>query len=162
MRATSALDLSLDEVVAAAGQTGRNSAETLLKLREGLASFSEPQQLAMLRAMDAADESWDETAVLADAQNRITALNKHMGAIDAEASRQVHDILTAAESKNQANEELIADLDAQIAGMVKRREAAEHDKAQAIINARKDAKAKTLGTKSLSSPNKGSSLPTAH
>jgi len=70
-----ALDWTLTEVFQAGGiQSGRNSAETVLVLLHGLAAIPEDQRLIAIRAMDAADEGWDEETVLTERTNRLGSL----------------------------------------------------------------------------------------
>lgn len=137
---SSAIDASLSDVMALAGaKTGRNSAETIVKLKEGLAGFTEAQQLAMLRAMDLADDSWNETDVLADANCRVAALNQHLVAITADESEQINQVLVSAEANGKSNDDLIASLDMRITELTSKRDEVERAKAELAINARADA-----------------------
>lgn len=121
--ARTAMDYTLDEVFAEGGAaTGKNSAETAIKLREGLAAFPEPQQLAMLRAMDSADESWDEPTVVADAQRRVLIADEYIKMVDADASDRITKINAACGAETQANQDRVADLDGQIAALKAERE----------------------------------------
>ena len=119
----SPMDYSLDEVFLEGGAaTDRNSAETVVKLREGLAAFPEAQQLAMVRAMDLADDSWNEATVLADANRRILITNEYLKLVDQDEGEQITRIQAETETATMANESHVADLDARIAALKAERE----------------------------------------
>jgi hypothetical protein len=117
----SVMDTPLEDVLVS---PGRNSADMVIKLREGLAAFPEPQQLAMLRAMDGADASWDEASVIADAHARLDALDKHMEKVQADARDQESAIQSRCAGDIQNSQNKVAELDQQIADLQKARSAA--------------------------------------
>ena len=58
---SSAMAMDAEDVFASAGVTdGPNSSQRLLKIIAGLTMFPREQQILMVRAMDAADETWSE------------------------------------------------------------------------------------------------------
>lgn len=141
--ARTAMDWTLAEVLEAGGAaTDRNSAETVIKMRDKLASFPQDQQLGMIRAMDASDDTWDEATVVLDAQKRVAILDKYVGLVQADQTKQVAQIDAAFQATKLANEGQINDLDAQIAALQGQRaqvvtatqvaEAAAKDKSQAV------------------------------
>ncbi len=119
--AQSVMDTPLEDVLVS---PGRNSADMVIKLREGLAAFPEPQQLAMLRAMDNADASWDEASVIADAHTRLEALDKHMERVRTAAQDQESAIQSRCAGAIQNSQNKVAELDQQIADLQQARSAA--------------------------------------
>lgn len=117
------MDYTLDEVFVEGGAaTGKNSAETAIKLREGLVAFPEAQQIAMIRAMDSADDSWDEATVVADAKRRVLISDEYLKMVDADESNRIAKINTDCDAETQANQNRVADLDGQIAALKAERE----------------------------------------
>lgn len=127
-----AMSTSLDDVLAS---PGRNSADMIIKLREGLAMFPEPQQLAMLRAMDGADASWDEASVIADAQARLDALDKHLDRVQADARDQESRINALCADAIQDSQDKVSELDQQIAALQQARATAINQATMARANA---------------------------
>jgi len=98
------------------------SAPRVVKMLAGLAQFPHPQQLAMLRALDAADDSWSESEVTQDAQSRQATLEAHLTRI--EQTRQGR--LLALDQQGAVAQETrvatLAEIDRQIAELMKLRE----------------------------------------
>jgi len=139
------LDWTLEEILAAGGaEAGRNSAETVITLRASLAPFSPEQQLAMVRAMDAVDNTWDEEHVMADANRRVAILDKYTGLVASDEADRVKALNVAFDSRKAELDALIVDLDAQIASLKARREGAVQDTAAAKQAAEEQAKAVNL------------------
>lgn len=131
------LDWTLDEVYAAGGaEQGRNSADTPLKLQEGLAAFSQDQRVAMVRALDGADDAWDEATALADAKKRVQILEQYKTFIDKDVASQIEAANVDYRSTKSSNDARVAEIDAQIAGLMARRDAelAATGKAQQAAN----------------------------
>lgn len=129
---TTPLDWSLPTIFEKGGaDTGRNSADTVLKLAASLAQFPEAQRLAMVRALDAADESWDEPHVVADARKRVAILMKFVSLIDGDVQNRTSQINAAFEGTKTANDGQIAELDRQIALLREQRETFAHETTKA-------------------------------
>jgi hypothetical protein len=127
------LGMSAEQVYGAAGLAdGPSSAPRVSKMLAGLAQFPPPQQLAMIRALDAADDSWSEEEVLADARARQGALRDHLQRVE----RARADQLQALEQKTRDTQDLrqktLAEIDAQMAELTKLREQAVADSAAAL------------------------------
>lgn len=137
-----ALDWTLTEVFQAGGiQGGRNSAETVLVLLHGLAAIPEDQRLIAIRAMDAADEGWDEETVLTDATKRLQVL-QHFGThIDKDEQARIASVNQAAATEQAALQGQVTELDAQIATLQKQREDALASIAASKAHAEDGAKA---------------------
>ena len=138
-----AMDWTLDDILTAGGaEQGRNSAETVIKMRDSLAAFPPDQQLAMVRGMDVADDTWDEAHVVLDAQKRVAILDKYVGLVKADEDKQIAQIDAEFQAAKAGNQSQINDLDAQIAALQGQRaslvrdtevaEAASADKALAV------------------------------
>jgi hypothetical protein len=124
-----------DAVYVSAGLADSPSASPrVLKMLTGLAQFPPPQQLAMVRALDAADDSWSEDEVLADARARQGALRQHLQNIE----RARADRLAALEQQTRETQELrqktLAEIDAQVAELTKLREQAVSESAGALAD----------------------------
>jgi len=129
---TTPLDWTLELVFQKGGaDMGRNSADTVLKLATSLAQFPEAQRLAMIRALDAADETWDEPHVLADAQRRVAILTKFRALIDGDVQERTNQINADFEGAKTTNDGQIADFDRQIALLQQQREALAHETTKA-------------------------------
>jgi len=106
----------------AAIEDGPNSAQRMLKLVAGLSMFPPEQQVVMVRAMDAADDTWDEAAVLEDARKRQSALRRHLDAIGQERGARLASLdheITATDTQSRAE---IQRIDAEIAELQQRRQ----------------------------------------
>jgi len=101
---------------------GPNSAQKLLKILGGLAMFPREQQLTMIRAMDAADETWDEKSVVADARQRQEALRAHMRRVTEERMAQAQALVAEIEGAKQAGAAVLAEIDKRIQELYTRRE----------------------------------------
>jgi hypothetical protein len=111
-----AMDYTLDEIFVEGGAaTGKNSAETAIKLRDGLAAFPAPQQIAMLRAMDSADDSWNEASVVEDADARVKIALEYIKMVDADAADRIGKINAECDADVQATQNQVNELDKQIA-----------------------------------------------
>lgn len=124
---------SPEQVFAAAGfNDGPSTSPRVLKMLQGIAQFPAPQQLAMLRALDGADDTWTESDVVADAQRRCEALDAHLAAI--EQTRQGRGIALDKKAEDAAAQRVaqLAEIDAQVAELMKLREEAVMSCAAAI------------------------------
>ena len=101
---------------------GANAAPRLLKLVAGLSMFPREQQLTMVRAMDAADDTWTEDQVLADARTRLGALELHLQAIAAERDAVLGAIEAESNRTRQAGQAVLDEIDRQISSLQVRRE----------------------------------------
>jgi hypothetical protein len=117
------LSLTPDELFAEAGFTETPaSAPRVVKMLAGLAQFPHPQQLAMLRALDAADDSWSETEVTQDAQNRQAALEAHLTRIEQTRQGRLLALDQQAATAQETRVATLAEIDRQIADLMKLRE----------------------------------------
>lgn len=131
--ATDLLAMTSDQVFVASGiPEGANSSHRLIKMLSGLAMFPPTQQLAMVRALDAADESWTEQGVLADARLRLQALRGHMDAVEREHARRVGSIAERGRSSQARGDGIVAEIDQQIAELQNLRQGALTETAHAI------------------------------
>jgi hypothetical protein len=111
-----ALAIGPDELFEQAGiADGPNSAIRLMKILAGLGTFPPEQQLAMVRALDAADASWNESSVLGDARSRQAALHDHLDGIEQEHARRLEALSASAREAQSEGDAVIADIDRQIA-----------------------------------------------
>lgn len=130
---TDALTVSPEALFEAAGiHDGPNSALRLMKILAGLAMFPPEQQLAMVRALDAADATWDESSVLSDARMRQQALRTHVDAVEAEHGRRQAELSEQARQSQAHGDSVIADIDRQIAELQALRHEALSETAQAV------------------------------
>jgi len=114
--ARTALDWTLDEAFAGGGaEAGRNSALTVLKLLAGLQALPPEARLVAVRAMDSADDTWDEAHVTADARKRIAILQQFIGFIDKDVETRLGEIMATFEAAKAATEGRVAELDRQMA-----------------------------------------------
>jgi hypothetical protein len=127
------LTLSTDQVFELAGIVeGPNSTNRLMKMLAGLAMFPPEQQLAMVRALDAADESWTEQGVLADARDRQQALRLHTDRIEREHARRATALGERGKADQARSDAVIADIDKQIAELQRLRQQALQETANAM------------------------------
>lgn len=119
----SLLDLTAEDVFRMSHvQDSPNSALRLIKLITGLSMFPREQQLTMVRAMDVADDTWSEAAVVQDAQKRQAILRKHLANVAAERAQRMNQVsATIAETKKNGDA-VLAELDKRIAELYARRE----------------------------------------
>lgn len=108
--------------VAAGLVDGPNSADRLLKMIAGLAMFPPDQQLAMVRALDAADDSWSEQAVLTDAQARLTVLRTHHEAVERDHAGRLQSFADREHEVRTSGDAAVAEIDRQIATLRERRQ----------------------------------------
>jgi len=119
----SLLDLTAEDVFRMSHvEDSPNSALRLIKLITGLSMFPREQQLTMVRAMDVADDTWSEAAVVQDAQKRQAILRKHLANVAAERAQRMDQVsATIAETKKNGDA-VLAELDKRIAELYARRE----------------------------------------
>lgn len=118
------VQMNADDVFRRAGVAdGPSSAQKLLKILGGLAMFPREQQLTMIRAMDAADETWDEKSVVEDARLRQEALRTHMRRVTEERMAQAQALQAEMEGAKQAGAAVLAEIDKRIQELYQRREA---------------------------------------
>lgn len=118
-----ALALTPDQVFAEAGFTdGVATAPRLLKMLVGLASFPATQQLAMLRALDAADDAWSEAEVTEDAKRRAAVLEAHLSRVEQSRQGRLAALDNRSASLQAERVSSLAEVDRQIAEMMKLRE----------------------------------------
>ena len=113
-------------------QDSPNSALRLIKLIAGLSMFPREQQLAMVRAMDQADDSWAEADVVQDARKRQGLLRAHLTKVAQYRAERSAEIATAIETTNQNGRAVLAELDQRIAALYARREQEAAETAAAI------------------------------
>lgn len=128
-----AADLTAEDVFRRAGITDdANAAPRLIKLCTGLAMFPREQQLTMVRAMDAADDSWSEDAVISDARRRVQALRTHLDALGQEREDWLAQLSGQIQKARESGAAVTAELDRQIAELYQRREREAAETATAI------------------------------
>ncbi|MSP74029.1 MAG: hypothetical protein EXR76_18005 [Myxococcales bacterium] len=119
------LSQTVDQVVTAAGiRDGIGSASRVLKMLVGLAQFPGPQQLAMLRALDAADDTWSEADVAADAEARRAALDVHLKRVEQARTLRVADLDVRHSRAQEARIRRLEEIDQDTALLMKQREVA--------------------------------------
>jgi hypothetical protein len=101
---------------------GPNSAQRVIKLVAGLSMFPREQQAAMIRAMDAADDSWSEAEVVKDAQRRQGVLRSHLQRVAQEKAQRSHALAQDIELTKKNGAEVLAEIDRRIAELYARRE----------------------------------------
>ena len=122
---SSAMSMNSDEVYASAGITdGPNSAQRLLKIIAGLSMFPREHQVLMVRAMDAADETWSEKDVLGDARRRQSVLRSHLQAIETERKQKLETVAARVEKAQTDGKRRLDDIDGQISELQKLRQEA--------------------------------------
>jgi hypothetical protein len=112
-------------------QDTANSALRLIKVIAGIAMFPKEQQLALVRAMDAADDSWSEAEVVADARRRQAILRGHLTELARERSTRSAALDQEITQVKQNGDAILSELDRRIAELHARRE----QEAQATTNA---------------------------
>jgi hypothetical protein len=119
----SAMTMTADQVFQANRLAdGPNAAPRLLKLIAGLSMFPREQQLMMIRAMDAADDSWTEHDVLRDAAARHEMLQQHLHATVAERDAAVQAIDSEIKRTEEGGKAVLGEIDREIAALYARRE----------------------------------------
>jgi DNA repair exonuclease SbcCD ATPase subunit len=86
--------------------------------------FPKEQQVLMVRAMDAADETWSEKDVLADARRRQSALRSHLQEIETERSQKLQSVAARVEKAQAEGKRRLDEIDSQIAEFQKLRQEA--------------------------------------
>jgi hypothetical protein len=121
--AASVIDMTAEHVFAQAGFVeAATSAPRLLKIIAGLSMFPKDQQIAMVRAMDAADESWSEQDVLADARNRQSALRAHTQAVEAERTARLTALAERVAAAEAQSKRRLSEVDQQLTELHKLRD----------------------------------------
>lgn len=121
--ASDLLQFDADAVYAASGlEDSPNSAGRLLKMIAGLSMFPADQQLAMVRALDAADASWTEGGVLGDARKRQQILRAHQDKVEREHARRVAAIGEQGREAQTKGNGIVAEIDQQIAELQRLRQ----------------------------------------
>lgn len=116
----SSMSMTADEIFTAGGiSDGANSAQRLLRIIAGLTMFPRDQQVVMVRAMDAADETWSEKAVLDDARRRQSALRTHLQAIDSERAEKIEAVRVRMEKAQADGKRRLDEIDRQISDLQK-------------------------------------------
>ncbi len=119
----SPMDLTAEDVFRQGGLLDDpNSSLRLVKLVAGLSMFAREQQLAMVRAMDAADDSWAEPDVLRDAQRRQQVLREHLQHIAHERAQRMNGLSQEIDQTKKSGDAVLAELDKRIAELHARRE----------------------------------------
>lgn len=108
------------------------SAPRVVKMLAGLAQFPYAQQLAMLRALDAADDTWSEAEVTEDATRRQQTLEAHLTRIEQTRQGRVAALDQQAATAQQTRVDTLAEIDRQIAELMKLREDAITECANAV------------------------------
>jgi hypothetical protein len=128
-----AMSMNADDVFRSAGiPDGPNSAERLLRIIAGLTMFPAEQQVVMVRAMDQADETWAEPAVIEDARTRQAALHSHVQRIEGERAFRIQQLKEQIAATQAEGKSLCDDIDARIAELMARREEAVMHKTSAV------------------------------
>jgi len=139
--AGSLMGMTADEVfVAAQIVDNPNSAQRMLKLIGGLTMFPPPQQAVMVRAMDAADDTWAEEAVLEDARVRQAALRRHLQAVEEERGVRQAELDQRIASTGAEGQKIVEEIDAQIAELQRKREAAVVESTNALAGLQQEKK----------------------
>ncbi len=121
----SAMQMTASQVFSARGiADGPNSAQRVLKIIAGLAMFPREQQLIMVRAMDAADDTWSEQEVILDAQRRQAVLRDHLEAIEAEHATRIESIAARVTGAQTDGQQTLLDIDRRIVELQKMRQQA--------------------------------------
>lgn len=127
------LNMKPDEVYAQAGLVdGPAAAPRVVRMLVGLAQFPPPQQLAMLRALDSADDSWSEEEVLADARTRQGALRQHLQSIEQARATRLSALEQQTRDTSEQRQSTLAEIDAQMVELTKLREQALAESAAAL------------------------------
>ena len=117
------LDLTAEDVFRENGlNDSPSSALRLVKLIAGLSMFPREQQLAMVRAMDQADDTWSEADVVKDAHKRLAVLRGHLKRVADAKAKRLTELANAIEITNQNGRAVLAELDQRIAALHARRE----------------------------------------
>lgn len=139
------LDWSLSEVFVAGGvRDGRNSAASVLTLLNGLAAIPEDQRLIALRAMDTADDGWDEETVLTDATKRLQVLGHYGQHIDRDEAARIAAVNDSASGEKAELSARVTELEQQIATLTGQKDAAVSAIASATAHAEDGVKAVRL------------------
>jgi hypothetical protein len=117
--------------------------EKLSKLLDGLSQLDPETKKTMVRAMDSADDTWTIEDVVADARNKVGAIDSYSGQIselEAGITKEVERRVEASMAEKKAAIELI---DEQAAKLEQQREAAIAESATAVAKLRAQGLAAT-------------------
>ncbi len=129
----SVMELTAEDVFRQAGLVDDpNSSLRLVKLVAGLSMFPREQQLAMVRAMDAADDAWAEADVLRDGQRRQQALREHLQRVAHERAQRMTALSQDIDQTKKSGEAVLLELDRRIAELYARREQESGATAQSV------------------------------
>jgi hypothetical protein len=114
------------------------SIEKLTKLVDGLSQLDPETKKTAVRAMDATDDSWKIETVVEDGRAKVAALNSYVNDVEAlggEINAEVLRRIDAAQAKKKTT---VDEIEVQIAGLEKQREAAISDAATEAARLRQE------------------------
>jgi hypothetical protein len=127
------LDLTAEDVFRARNMPdSANSALRLIKVIAGIAMFPKDQQLALVRAMDAADDTWSEAEVIDDARRRQEVLRAHLNEVARERAQRSAAVGREVQRVKESGDAVLVELDRRIAELHARREQEAQATAQAV------------------------------
>jgi hypothetical protein len=127
------LDLTAEDVFRARNMADSpNSALRLIKVVAGIAMFPKDQQLALVRAMDAADDAWSEAEVIDDARRRQEVLRTHLNEVARERTQRSAAVGREITRVKESGDAVLAELDRRIAELRARREQEAQATTQAV------------------------------
>ena len=127
------LDLTAEDVFRSRNiPDSANSALRLIKVVAGIAMFPKDQQLALVRAMDAADDTWSETEVVRDARQRQDILRAHLNEVARERAQRHAALDREITQTKESGDAVLAELDRRISELQARREQEAQTTAQAV------------------------------
>lgn len=117
------LDLTAEDVFRTRNMSDSpNSALRLIKVVAGIAMFPRDQQLALVRAMDAADDTWSEAEVIDDARRRQEVLRAHLNEIARERAQRSAAVGREIARVKESGDAVLTELDRRISELHARRE----------------------------------------
>jgi hypothetical protein len=99
-----------------------NSATRLLKIIAGLQMFPREHQVLMIQAMDAADDTWSQGEVIADARRRHALLKQHLDQLAAKRKDELAVLQATIVARTQQGNDALAAIDRKIAELHAQRE----------------------------------------
>lgn len=127
------LDLTAEDVFRSRNvPDSPNSALRLIKVIAGIAMFPKDQQLALVRAMDAADDTWSEAEVVRDARHRQEILRAHLNEVTRERAQRSAAVDREITRVKESGDAVLAELDRRISELHTRREQEAQATAQAV------------------------------
>lgn len=143
---SSVLDATEEQIFAQQGiADAAGSAVRVTKMLQGLAQFPPAQQLAMVRALDAADDTWSEAMVLTDARARQAALRAHLLKIEQARASRVAAIEQESRAAQATRAAQLTEIDGQIAELTRLREQAVAEAAQTLAGLEQQKQSVELG-----------------